>query len=315
MATSKTQKGGYINSRLFLGVLIIGIVFAVVMVSQKTSWFNNAAGPQQLPANAITNLNSASEIVETNNPDGTMGPATWYGNASNALPSDLKGNLLFKVIDPPQKDKPEKPGNQGNRPTDSTPINPTETPSTPIQSGASPSPSATRKNGPQNVSALNLTITKVEVHMSYQGDPKDNKDLKSSSSAKVKPSISPSPVGGKNVDHWETLNITTPFTVDLVNLAKTKDFAQLGLTQLAAGRYTEVRLYVSSATAAFAEGTIVPLTILGRDNVVKINRSFTISAGQTTTLTMDLDANHSVIKAGGQYLLKPVASRLIEEKQ
>ncbi len=27
------------------------------------------------------------------------------------------------------------------------------------------------KNGPQEVSALNLTIKKVEVHIAYQGDP------------------------------------------------------------------------------------------------------------------------------------------------
>lgn len=307
MVIRKTQKGGFTNSSLFIGVLVVGLVLVVAFALQKTSWFNHAAGPQQLPENAIINLNSASEIVATNNPDGTMGPATWYGNASNALPANLKGSLFFKVIDPPQKEgKPDKPGNQGNRPTDSVQISPTQVVSTPTHNGISSVPSIVRKNGPQDVSVLNLTITKVEVHMAYLGDPKDNK---------AKPSISPSPSEGKNVDHWETLNITTPFTVDLVDLAKTKDFAQLGITELAAGRYTEVRLYISSATATLADGTTVPLTVLGRNDVVRVTRPFTINAGQTTTLTMDIDAKHSVIKAGGQYLLKPVVSRLIEEKQ
>jgi hypothetical protein len=160
-----------------------------------------------------------------------------------------------------------------------------------------------------------LTIKKVEVHMSYLGDPKNNKNLHTTPGDKGNPSISPSPSDIKNVDHWETLNITTPFTVDLVDLAKTKDFAKLGITQLAAGRYTEVRLYVSSATATLEDGTIVSLTVLGRDDVVRVIHSFMITAGQTTTLAMDIDAKHSVIKAGGQYLLKPVVSRLIEEKQ
>lgn len=39
------------------------------------------------------------------------------------------------------------------------------------------------------------------------------------------------------------------------------------------------------------------------------------SANHTTMLTMDFDAQHSVVNAGNQYLLKPVIARLIESHQ
>ncbi len=270
------------------GVLIAAILFAIpvtiFLMSNQTIWFNRAAGPANP---AIANLNSAGEIVITNNPNGTMGPATWLGNASNALPSYLRGTLFFKVIDPPQgTGRPDNPGSQGQRPTES--FHPTNA-----------LPTQAQRNGPQTVTALNLTITKVEVHMAYQGTP-------------GKPSTTPSQ--NQPVDHWETLNITSPVTIDLVSLAASHDFSPLGITSLAAGRYTEVRLYVDSATATLADGsTTVNLTILGKNNIVRVVRSFTIVAGQQTSLTMDFDAQHSVIKAGEQYLLKPVVARLIEE--
>ena len=104
-------------------------------------------------------------------------------------------------------------------------------------------------------------------------------------------------------------------TLDLVELAKTKDVAKLGITDLAEGKYTEIRLYISGATATLADGSTVDLTILGKDNIVRVVRPFTVVAGQTTTLTMDFDAQHAVIKAGDQYHLKPVVARLLEAKQ
>src|SRR5579864_3525893 len=103
------------NTKLVLGMLAVLLVVVVPLtissLMQQTNTQNNAAGPEptiSLPQQATNNLNNTSDIVQTNNPDGTMGPATANGNWSNALPFFLKGTLLFAVTDP----KPTDPGSQ-----------------------------------------------------------------------------------------------------------------------------------------------------------------------------------------------------------
>ncbi|MEK7572900.1 MAG: DUF4382 domain-containing protein [Patescibacteria group bacterium] len=301
----KTQRGA-MNKKLGLGILalllVIGIPLAVSSALKQTNWFNQASGPSD---QAMINLNSASEILSTVNTDGTMGPRTSYGNWSNSLPVFLKGKLVFAVTDPIQ----------GQRPTESFRTQPTQVlPSQAQDNGRAGQTTPGQKgqeNGPQAITALNLTITKVEVHIAYQGNP--GSQANTTPGGQGRPSASPSQQG-RAVDHWETLTITSPTTLDLVALANTNDFPTLGITSLAEGRYTEVRLYVSGATATITDGTTVDTEILGRDNIVRVVQPFTITAGQTTSLTMDFDAQHSVIKAGDRYLLKPVVARLIVEK-
>jgi hypothetical protein len=285
---------GKIKISLGFFVLIIGVVLAVIVAGQQTNWFNHAYAPND---HAITNLNSTTDTLSSINTDGTMGPSSSYGNWSNSLPPFLKGKLVFEVIDPPQGGKPSDPGSQGRRPTESY-----------HQANDSQGSSSGKQgeNGPQTLTALNVTITKVEVHIAYHGKPGDQ-------SGGGKPSVTPGQLS-ENVDHWETLDITTPATIDLVQLAKTKDVSTLGITDLAEGKYTEVRLYISSATATLADGSNVTVHILGKNGTVRVVRPFSVVAGETTKLTMDFDAQHSVIKAGEIYLLKPVVSRLLEEK-
>lgn len=204
------------------------------------------------------NLNTSSEISYSNNPDGTMGPANWTEDFSQTLPLSQRGQLSFAVTDP------------------------------------SPASTASgRNNGPvQVVNSLNMTISKVEVHLAYLGNP---------------PFSSPQP--SAKIDRWETLNINAPITVDLVKLAKTGDISTLGITSLAAGHYTEVRLYITSASATLTDGSSVTLTIPGKDNIVRIVREFNVTSGSTTNLIIDFDAQNSIIKAGGMYLLRPVVGK------
>lgn len=308
---------------VFALLLLIGLPLVIGSTMHQSILENHASGitptyslPPTLPTPAMINLNSTTDMLKTVNPDGTMGPTSSSGNWSNSLPDFLKGKLVFAVTDP----MPTGAGDQGegNDPTHS--VQPTHLLPTQAQGKAhegnnanEPMPSSamhSTRNGPQQVSSLMLTIAKVEVHIAYLGAPGNQT---ATPAAEGKPSTTP---GSQNqpVDHWETLNLKTPVTVDLVELAKTHDFSSLGLTSLAAGRYTEVRLYIKSASALFPnDETTIPLQLHGKDNIVKIVESFTIVAGQTTKLTMDFDASHSVIGVNGTYFLKPVVARLIEE--
>ncbi len=296
-------------------LLVVGVVAAGIAVQHSTQY--------QQHASSYNDLNSAVDITETNNPDGTMGPADYTQNFSNTLPSAYLGTLNFQVTDP----------SQGHRPTD-VPVTitiPAHTLPTQAQgngqgnnngqgNGNQPSTTpgnSTNAGGPQTVKSLVLTITKVEVHLAYLAIPGERitPPVSPEDQTHGRPTTSPSPKTNQDVDKWEVLNIGGTQVVDLVQLANSKSFSSLGLTNLAGGLYTEVRLYVSKATATLSDGTQVTLTIPGRANIVRVVEPFTIVSGKTTTLSMDFDAQNSVIKAGDVYFLKPVVAHFNQQNQ
>lgn len=267
-----------------LALLVILVLLSLVVMSTQ----NKTLTYQPNVIVAGTNLNSSDDSTFGVNPDDTMGPANWQGNYSNSLPDSVKGNLAFYVTDPPGN----PPGLEKKNPTATPKISPTPlrptgfagqaetvTKGAPVAPGFLPGKDA-------QLTALLLTVTKVEVHRAGSGKE----------------------------SRWETLDIgTTPKTVDLIDLANNKLDLLFGTTKLQDGHYTEVRLYVSSALAKYSDGGQANLQILGKKNIVKIVRQFTIVAGQTTKLTVDFNAPRSVVRTGNKFLLKPVVARFIVE--
>lgn len=297
---------------LVIILLIVGAIAAAVVVQRSTTY--------QQHASQFSNINSAAEIGATNNPDGTMGPTTWQGNFSNTLPALYLGTLNFTVTDPPQDRMPAD-----RMPTVTDPVSPTVSQNQGFRPSVTPgsergtvsvTPGQEGQNagagGPQTVTSLVITVAKVEVHLARLGIPGE----KNENQVTGKPSGTPAPQNNnQEVNKWETLNIGGVQTVDLVQLGKTHSLQSLGLTKLANGFYTEVRLYVKLATAVLADGTKVDLVMPGKANIVRVVEPFTVDSAKTTTLTMEFDAQNSVIKAGSQYLLNPVVAHMLQENQ
>ena len=94
----------------------------------------------------------------------------------------------------------------------------------------------------------------------------------------------------------------------------------LGVGTLAAGRYTQVRLVVSSARLHFDNPAAAPACAsaipepAGRrasleiaSGEVKLNRQFTIPEGGSTTMLVDFDGGRSIHQTGnGTYRMSPV---------
>jgi hypothetical protein len=307
---------GRIGNRVIVGIVaaLVALPVAVGAVMQQTNVLNHASGGEL--GQPITDLNTSSDIKTTTNADGTMGPVTASANYANSLPANQKGTLAFSLYsEDPNNPYPSQaytyPTQPYTYPTQAYPPQtypsaypqPTSGCPSPAQGygyAAAGAPAANNKgkndnkgnkgqHGPQDITALCLTISKVEVHIAYLGTP--GKDI------------------SQPVDKWEVLGVTNPTTIDLFNVNAA---SMLGLTELAIGRYTEVRLYVSKATAKLANGQIVTLTVLGKNNIVKVNKTFTIEEGKTTNLSLVFDPSHSVIKAGDTYLLKPVVAKIQE---
>lgn len=107
-------------------------------------------------------------------------------------------------------------------------------------------------------------------------------------------------------------------TCDLKRLEEVTDL--LGVGQLEAGHYTQLRLEVSrtriywdnkSTGPACASTIIAPLGTFSEATVpsgkLHLNRQFTIDPGATTTITLDFDGDKSIKQTGnGKYMMQPV---------
>jgi hypothetical protein len=138
--------------------------------------------------------------------------------------------------------------------------------------------------------AVNITVQKVRVHQSSTAADGDA--------------------------GWSEIVLTPTRRVDLLALTNGV-LAELGQTQLPAGKYTQLRLVLASNDAAhpFANsvvptgGSEVALTTpSGQQSGIKANIDIEIAANQLADFVVDFDACKSIVKAGnsGKYLLKPV---------
>lgn len=165
--------------------------------------------------------------------------------------------------------------------------------------------SVQNNNGSPMITNLKVIVAKAEVRNVFIGTPVNG-------STAGRAVVTPGQWGP--VDHWETLKLRAPLTLDLAELAKTQLAQKLGLTDLAGGRYSEIRLYVKSATVSIQERNDISLTMNGYDNIIRIVKPFVIEPGMTTKLTLEFDAQKSVVSEGGSYLFKPYVRSLNEER-
>lgn len=106
--------------------------------------------------------------------------------------------------------------------------------------------------------------------------------------------------GAGNESGWVPV-MTLPKTFDLVAIKDVSEY--LGEKSLDAGKYNQIRLDVSGASATIS-GVAYNLTIPSR--TIKLVDSFEIHGNETTTLTLDFDAASSIHQEGaGKYSMKP----------
>jgi hypothetical protein len=132
-----------------------------------------------------------------------------------------------------------------------------------------------------------------------------------------------------SVHHTGAAWLSLPFaeaaparTCDLKRLEEVTDL--LGVGQLEAGHYTQLRLNVSrtriywdneSTGPACAPTIIAPLGTFSEATVpsgtIHLNRQFTIDPGAMTTITLDFDGDKSIKETGnGKYMMQPVIAVL-----
>jgi len=147
------------------------------------------------------------------------------------------------------------------------------------------------------ITRLLLTISEVSVKKAAPNETITQSDEE----------ITAAESGETDTAGWITV-IHKPQTVDLlqfVNVSKV-----LGEKALDAGTYTQIRLKIDAGTIT-VDGTDYPLTV--PSGVLKLNRGFVLVPNETRMLTLDFNAEKSVVRTGSdKYLLKPVIAVLSE---
>lgn len=284
MASNKYASPVSKRAWVVMSVLAAGLVVSIFALDQRTQ--------TQQQASQGANLNVTDPTLQGANPDGTMGPPTANLNFSGTLPLTAQNALVVKVG--------------------------STKPATPTSSGKGNGNGKNKENKPNNqtpaLTSLVLTISKAEVHLAQFIPPANLNTLPSGIVGQV-PTKDSNPKGNPNkvtgADKWEVLELDGERNFDLVALSKTNVADTFGITSLACGRYTEIRLYVKKAVATFEGSELeVPVAIPGNAGVVRIVRPFVITKDKPVELFIEFDAEKSVVKAGSNYILKPVVARV-----
>ena len=115
--------------------------------------------------------------------------------------------------------------------------------------------------------------------------------------------------------YWEDLKKwDNGLAVDLLTLENVS--LLLGSSELPANKYTQLRIFLKEEATLVLEGEEEGSTVTktleipsSANSGIKLNRPFEIVEGMITELTIDFDAEKSVIKTGnGKYKMKPVIS-------
>ncbi|HKZ23301.1 MAG TPA: DUF4382 domain-containing protein [Thermoplasmata archaeon] len=100
---------------------------------------------------------------------------------------------------------------------------------------------------------------------------------------------------------WISLPLTSP-SIDFMALGELTE--QLALHRAPAGKYTQIRIVVSSVDGMLADGT--PVSLMVPDGVLKTVTPFNLTGGGSTTITLDLDLDASIHPAGDSWIFRPV---------
>jgi hypothetical protein len=133
----------------------------------------------------------------------------------------------------------------------------------------------TDKPGDLNITAANVTISEIRVHMASAGN--------------------------NSTAGWYSI-VEEEQEFDLIQLQNVTEL--LGETNLSAGKYTQIRLEVVSAEITINGTDVFTLTIPSGE--VKLIKGFWIYENETTVLTLDFDVYESVHQTGnGKFMMRP----------
>ena len=181
----------------------------------------------------------------------------------------------------------------------------------------------------QNVTSIMLTVSSISVHMAGPEEtaipPATTTTATSTATtaittavtttAAIAPPITATgtepPGSSGSGSGWITIPISGPNPFDLLKLQGVDEL--LGSSQLAAGRYTQIRLVVDKAEVSLGGGALQEATVPNGD--LKFVTPFDVIAGVTTDVKFDFDAQKSLnVTGNNKVMIKPVVKLTISNE-
>ena len=241
------------------------ILFAVVLIMVVLS-LGIIIGTSITMSSSKSNISSTSSIPSpptVSNATKDFGPQSSALNFSNKYPQSKNGSLTFAITDPT--------------------VN-----ASPSSHSVTPPKGVTKLKLVDVVAqTLNITVSKVEVHMN------------SSKFGSVP----------KQYNGWETLNntaINTP--INLLALKVSSGSINLGTTNLLSGTYNEVKIFISKVSAT-VNGVNVPVNVPPNDFVM-FTQNITVNPATKSSVTVAFDGAHMLQKANGAYYFTPKIAKV-----
>ncbi|MHB1261204.1 MAG: DUF4382 domain-containing protein [Thermoplasmatota archaeon] len=176
-------------------------------------------------------------------------------------------------------------------------------------SGAMGSASVYVKDAPADeFDEIHVVFTKVQVHAAGSDDDEADSDGNETeddgAGGEDADDGNETEDDGNSTSGWKTLfEDSAGVDVDLLNVTGTRA-AFLGEEDLAAGKYTQVRITVDEVYG-IANGTRVPITLSG--GTLKLNHPFEVGDGSETRIVLDIDLERSLHQQGnGSWRMTPV---------
>ena len=161
----------------------------------------------------------------------------------------------------------------------------------------------------EEVTSIMVTVAEVQVHKASAEQEMEQQQTGNGNQTQEQEQQQTEQDGGK----WITISLSDDaMTFDLLQIKGIEQF--LGTSEVEEGKYTQVRLVVDKVQVKLGEGDLQDATVPSK--TLKIVRPFDITAGETTALVLDFEADKMVTVTGSDKItVKPVIKLTVRQEK
>jgi len=164
----------------------------------------------------------------------------------------------------------------------------------------------------KEITSIMVTVSEVQVHMAQAEQEREREESGSDNGTPEQERERGRQQRPQGKGGWISIDLSdNATTFDLLEIKGVEQY--LGANEVAAGKYTQVRLVVDKIQVALGGGELQDATLPSRE--LKIVRPFNVVAGETTALILDFEADKMVTVTGaGKIIVKPVVKLSTRQK-
>ena len=161
------------------------------------------------------------------------------------------------------------------------------------------------------VTSIMVTVSEVQVHKAVAEQEQEQEQSATDNQTQEQEQEQQQTQLGEG--EWISISLSdNATTFDLLEIKGIEQY--LGASEIAAGKYTQVRLVIDNIQVRLGEGELQDATLPSGE--LKIVRPFDIIAGEATAMVLDFDADKMVTVTGAdKIMVKPVIKLTVRQEK